>query len=406
VRAVAARPATASSTRLARLLVAGLIDAFGMALGWTVFSLLVLDTNGLAGLGACNAAMLLGVALSAPATAWLSPRLDTVTLLRGSSAVEALLRVATFGLLLAGTPVAVLAAAVVVMYAAGLVGYAGMRAEVSASSRPDRAAATMTSFVVAVSAVEAAGIATAALLPGDPPGTAPGLLAAVMVFSGASQLPIWLVAGGARVGRAPRWRGAGRRDGPRAWLPLLAGALIMLLGSGPALLAVGLTAELHGSRWVAGSALAFTAGALLAPLAVALVDRTRLPATITWPAWGAGMVLGWVLAPGHVAGLLFGQVLAGLCVAAFEGGMDAWVAARQARGQLMGSLAASEAVRALGAAAAVAALPALVSGGSISAFSAVAGGTLMGATVAAVLVHRLCWTADPAARAAGLAASD
>ncbi len=379
-----ARPPVRSA-RLGQLLAAGLIDSFGMTLGWTVFSLLVLEANGLAGLGACNAAMLVGVALAAPATAWLSPRLGAGALLRATSAVEAVLRVVSFGLLLAGAPVAVLAVVVVVMYAAGLAGYAGMRAEVSAASPPDRAAATMTRFVVAILAVEAAGVASAALLPGEPPGTAEGLLVGVVVFYGASQLPIWLVARGARVGRPPRR--AARRGRARASLPLLAGALIMLLGSGPALLAVGLAARLHGSRWVAGSALAFTAGALLAPWAVALLERQRLPATVTWPAWGSGMLLGWVLAPTHVAGLLLAQILAGLCIAAFEGSMDAHVAAKQTHGHLTGSLAASEAVRAIGSAAAVATLPALVGTSSIAAFSGVASAVLLLATVLAVAVH-------------------
>jgi len=373
------------SARFAHLLAAGLIDSFGMTLGWTVFSLHILKTNGLTWLGACNAAMLIGVALSAPATAWLAPRLHTRTLLRATSAVEAVLRVASFVLLLAGAPVALLAAVVVVMYTAGLAAYAGMRAEVSAASPPDSAAATMTLFVVVIMAVEAAGVASAALLPGDPPGTAGGLLVGVVAFYGASQLPTWLVAGGARVGRAPRR--AARRARARAGPPLLAGALVMLLGSGPALLAVGLAPELHGARWVAGSALAFTAGALLAPWAVALLERQRLPAAVTWPAWGTGMLLGWILAPAHVAGLLVAQLLAGLCIAAFEGSMDAHIAARQAHGHLTGSLAASEAVRALGSAAAVATLPALVGARSIAAFSVVASAALLAATVLAMVVH-------------------
>src|SRR6266511_2730237 len=340
-----------SLVRLDQLLFTGLLDSFGMTLGWTVFSLLALQAHGLAGVGAYSAAMLVGVALSAPATAWLSPRLGAGALLRTTSGVEAALRVASFALLLAGAPVAVVAGVVVVMYASGLACYAGMRAEVSAASPPGRVAATMTLFVTAILAVEAGGVASAALLPGEPPGTAGGLLLGVVAFYGLSPLSVWLVARGARVGRAPR-RGA-RRGRARAWPPLLAGALIMLVGSGPALLAVGLAAELYGSRWVAGAALAFTAGALLAPWAVALLERWRLPASVTWPAWGAGMLLGWVVAPRHVAGLILAQVLAGLCVAAFEGSMDAFVAARQARAHLTGSLAASEAVRALGSAAAV-----------------------------------------------------
>jgi hypothetical protein len=382
--------AAARSARLATLVTVGLIDSFGMTLGWTVFSLLVLRAHGLAGLGTCSAAMLVGVALSAPATAWLSPRMGAGALLRITSTVEGLLRVASFVLLLGGAPVAGLAAVVVVMFTAGLSGYAGMRAEVSAASRPDRAAATMTLFVVAILAVEAAGIASAALLPGEPPGTGGELLRGVVAFYGASSFPIWLVARGARVGRAPRRTARQRRA--LTSLPLAAGAVIMLLGSGPALLAVGLAAELYGSRWVAGSALAFTAGALLAPWAVGLVERVRLPAAVTWPAWGAGMLVGWSLAQVHVAGLLFAQVLAGLCIAAFEGSMDAHIAARQARGHLMGSLAASEAMRALGSAAAVAALPAYVGTNSIAAFSGVTSVVLLATTVLAVVTRPWTWS--------------
>ena len=374
--------------RLDQLLATGLTDSFGMTLGWTVFSLLALQANGLAGVGVYSAAMLVGVALSAPATAWLSHRLGAGALLRCTSAIEAALRILTFVLLLAGAPVPVLAALIVVMYASGLACYAGMRAEVSAASPPDRTAATMTIFVTAILAIEAAGVASAALLPGDPPGTAGGLLVVVVAVYGLSPLPVWLVARGALVGRAPR-RAARRRRGG-AWLPLLAGALVMLLGSGPALLAVGLAAELYGSRWVAGSALAFTAGALLAPWAVALLERCRLPASITWPAWGAGMLLGWILAPRFLAGLIIAQVLAGLCVAAFEGSMDAYVAARQARSRLAGSLAASEAVRALGSAAAVATLPGLVGTRSIGGFSGLASAVLLTAALVAVVAH--WWT--------------
>jgi len=381
------RPAQtrARPDRFARLLAAGLIDSFGMTLGWTVFSLLVLETGGLVHLGVCNAAMLVGVALSAPLTVWLSSRMDAARLLRGTTAVEAGLRVASFLLLLAGASVAVLAAVITLMYTAGLAAYAGMRAEVSAASRAGREGATMTLFVVALMAAEAAGVACAALLPGDPPGATGGLLAAVVAGYGISQLPTWLVARGARVARTARR--APTDPGRQAAPMLLAGALIMLLGSGPALLAVGLTAELHGSRWVAGSAVAFTAGTLLAPWAVALAER-RLPTAVTWPAWGAGMLLGWIVAPSDVAGLLAAQVLAGLCVAAFEGGMDAHVAAR-AEGRLMGSLAASESVRALGGAVAVAALPPLVGTEGIATFSAAASAALLAAALVGMAVHRV-----------------
>ena len=71
-------------TRLRRLIATALVDSFGLSLGWTVFSLHVTRGHGLAGLGLCNAAMLVGVALSAPAAARLSTRLDGRALLRAT----------------------------------------------------------------------------------------------------------------------------------------------------------------------------------------------------------------------------------------------------------------------------------------------------------------------------------
>jgi plastocyanin len=375
--------APARSRRIGWLLAVGLLDSFGMTLGWTVFSLLVLRAGGLAVLGVCNAAMLVGVAASAPASGWLARRLDGRRLLRLTVAVEASLRVASFALLLAGAPLPVLLAVIVVMYTAGLTGYAAMRAEVSAVSRPERAGATMTLFVVAVSAVEAAGVASAVLLPGA---TGGAVLPVVVAVYGLSQLPTWLVAGGALVGKA---QPPGRSDGRASvGLPLVAGGLVMLLGSGPALLAVGLVAALYGPRWVALAAIAFTGGMLLAPAVIAALDRLRLPASMLWPAWGLGMVAGWTLAPFRLWSLLAAQVLAGLSIAAFEGSMDAHIAAL-ARGQLTRNLAASEAVRALGSAAAVALLPLLVDAHQIGGLATAAGGFLLAATAIAVLVQLL-----------------
>ncbi|HEV8424302.1 MAG TPA: hypothetical protein VGS14_03815 [Actinomycetes bacterium] len=133
----------------------------------------------------------------------------------------------------------------------------------------------MTWYMVAVAAIEAAGIATAALLPTGPDGVAGGgLLVGIIAFYGGCLLPTWLVAGGARVVRTPRDRSA---TPPRPTGLMVSGALVMLLGSGPTLLAVGLAAELHGTRWVAGSALAFALGSLLAPVSVARLERRALP---------------------------------------------------------------------------------------------------------------------------------
>ena len=368
-------------TRLRRLIATALVDSFGLSLGWTVFSLDVVRGHGLAGLGLCNAAMLCGVALSAPAAARLSARLDGRALLRVTAVTEAALRVGTFVLLLAGTPLVVVAAAVAASNVVAWTGYAGMRAEVAAA---DPRGAAMTWYMVAVAAIEAAGTATAALLPRGPDGLVTGsLLFAVITCHGACLLPTWLVAGGARVGRVeavgraedragvgpvalpragaqaapPAGPLAGALTGPLAGL-LASGGLVMLLGSGPTLLAVGLAAELHGTRWVAGSALAFAAGSLLAPLSVARPERRALPPAVAWPALGVGMVAGWAFAAWRPAALLAAQFLSGMCMSALEGDMDARVAAGNPSPQgVTASLATAAALRAFGSAAAVALAP-------------------------------------------------
>jgi MFS family permease len=189
-------------TRLRRLIGTALVDSFGLSLGWTVFSLYVVGRHGLAGLGLCNAAMLVGVALSAPVAARLSVRLDGRALLRLTCVTESVLRVGTFALLLAGTPLVVVAVAVTASNVVAWTGYAGMRAEVAAT---DPRGAAMTWYMVAVAAIEAAGTATAALLPTGPAGlVSGGLLVAVIAGYGACLVPTWLVAGGALVKRAPR----------------------------------------------------------------------------------------------------------------------------------------------------------------------------------------------------------
>jgi hypothetical protein len=187
--------------RLRSLVAAALVDSFGLSLGWTVFSLQVVHVHGLAALGACTAAMLVGVALSAPTAALLGARLDG----------RALLRVGTFALLLAGVPLPAVAVAVAATNVVAWTGYAGMRAEVAAA---DPRGAAMTWYMVAVAAIEAAGIATAALLPTGPGGTvAGGLLVAVVVLYGASLLPTWQVARDALVDR--QHAGRGRPAAPR-----------------------------------------------------------------------------------------------------------------------------------------------------------------------------------------------
>jgi hypothetical protein len=349
-------------SRLRHLIGTALIDSFGLSLGWTVFSLQVVRTHGLAGLGLCNAAMLIGVALSAPVTSRLSARLDGRNLLRTTAATEAVLRVGTFGLLLADAPLPGIAVAIVASNVVAWTGYAGMRAEVATA---DPRGAAMTWYMVAVAAIEAAGIAIAALLPTGPNGMpGGGLLLGIVVFYGACLLPTWQVARDARVGQARPLRVARPRRSSILRRPtalLAAGALVMLLGSGPTLLAVGLAAELYGTRWVAGSALAFALGSLLAPVSVARFERRALPPAITWPVLGVGMVAGWSIAAWHPAGLLAAQFLSGVCMSALEGAMDARVAANGSGRGVTAGLASAAALRAFGSAAAVALAPRVIS---------------------------------------------
>jgi len=402
-------------TRLRRLIATALVDSFGLSLGWTVFSLQVVRDHGLAGLGLCNAAMLCGVALSAPVAARLSTHLDGRALLRVTAATEAGLRIGTFVLLLAGAPLAAVAVAVAASNVVAWTGYAGMRAEVAAA---DPRGAAMTWYMVAVAAIEAAGTATAALLPTGPGGlVSGGLLVAVVAGYGACLFPTWLVAGGARVPRAPRrtrpaglgwsagsrrpWGGSrplglGRSAGSRwpsgGWRPtplLASGGLVMLLGSGPTLLAVGLAAELHGTRWVAGSALAFALGSLVAPLAVARLERRAVPPSVAWPALGVGMVAGWAFAASNPAALLAAQLLSGMCMSALEGDMDARVASRahSPRGVTAG-LANAAALRAFGSAAAVAIAPRVIADAGVGGLSVAFTTVLLTAMVLTLAWHR------------------
>ena len=169
---------------------------------------------------------------------------------------------------------------------------------------------------------------------------------------------------------------------------LTSGGLIMLLGSGPTLLAVGLAAQLHGTRWVAGSALAFALGSLLAPFSVARLERLAVPPSVAWPALGVGMAAGWAFAAWSPATLLAAQVLSGMCMSALEGDMDARVAATAAPGGVTAGLATAAALRALGSAAAVALAPRVIAETGVGALSVAQVTVLLAAMVVTVVWHR------------------
>ncbi|MBM2621948.1 hypothetical protein JIG36_41250 [Actinoplanes sp. LDG1-06] len=401
-----------------------------MALGWTFVVLIATTRGGLAEAALYNAAMLIGVVLSAPVTGWLARRFDGRALLRGAAGIEVVLRFGTLHGLIAGWPSWLIATLVVLQHVAAWAGFAGMRAEVSAVDASPR---SMTRYAVAIAGVEAAGTALAALLPTGALGYPTGwLLTAVYIVYLGSLLPTFLVARRARISPASsptpatstavlhtqpshpaptaaassspaankagsgltvptgvaaswsiaptsatapeartRWRhAAAPRSAPAHWrLPqprlLLAGAGIMLLASGPTLLAVPVTAELHGDRWVAAAAIAFCIGTLLATRAVAAVGRLKLPAVLRWSLWGLGMLAGWILAPSYAAMVLLAQFAAGLSQTAFEGDMDARVAAQAKPESVTRDLAYSASVRALGGAISVRLLPMLVATSAI-----------------------------------------
>ncbi|MFI5930898.1 hypothetical protein [Actinoplanes sp. NPDC051494] len=340
--------------RLRELLISGVADSFGMALGWTVLVLLALSRGGLAEAALYNAAMLLGVVLSAPVTGWLTHRYSGRHLLRGAAGIEMLLRVGALAGLLAGLPSGLIAVAVVLMHIAAWVGFAAMRAEVAAVDAGPR---SMTRYALAIAAVEAAGTGVAALLPNSPTG---GTLIAIYLVYAGSLLPTIRSARRART--APRRTRRRTRGGSLAVSPrlLAAGGVVMLVASGPTLLAVPLTTELHGRHWVAGAAVAFSLGCLLATVAVHAIGTMRLPAVLRWSLWGLGMLVGWITAPYHAISVIAAQFLAGLSQTAFEGDMDAQVAAKAPPDAVTTALAYSASSRALGGSIAVKLLPVMV----------------------------------------------
>ncbi len=160
----------------------------------------------------------------------------------------------------------------------------------------------------------------------------------------------------------------------------------MLLASGPTFLAVGLAAKLHGRTAVAYSALAFLAGALLAPRFARLLEKSRIPAPFLWPALGALVAGGWIAAPWSIGGLVLAQLVAGLVLPAFEGAMDASVAGREDSGRVTAGLAWAGASRALGTAAAVSVAPMLFDAAGVTLVCACMSAACAGAAVAGGLV--------------------
>lgn len=341
--------------RLRHLMVAGLTDSLCLSVAWTTLMLQVLATYGLAATGLCAAAMLVGVALSAPVAAGLARLLAGRQLLRATAGTEAVLRVSVFLLVFAHAPVWQLSLCIAVMSVTAWIGYAGMRAEVAAAGCGPTA---LTWYGSVVAAVEAGGVALAALLPA---GTADGhqdtLQVVILAAYVLSLVPTAMVAGASPVPRSKPHSDTPRP--PRLSDPTASGLVLMFAASGPTLLSVALAAQLHGRSSVALMAAAFILGSLAAPGLVAHIQARDANHATVWTLCAAGMVVGWVLAPAHVLLLCVAQLLSGLCMTALEGLLDTAAVTRQP-GQVTGALARATAGRALGSAASTALLPMVV----------------------------------------------
>jgi hypothetical protein len=386
--------AHADRRRLHGLLAAGLIDSAGLAFGWIVFLLAVTARQGLAAAATYQAAMLAGVALSAPFTRWVTARVNGRALLRALAVSEGICRAAVLLLLLASAPRPVLAGVVLVMNVLAWTGYAAMRAEVTAV---ESGSVSLTRYALCIAGAEALASAAAACLVDPTNRSAVLLIVPLYTFA---LIPQWWAAGGSRVVRytlALRVGGRSRRRLRRPWPGAGAwtgGGLVMFCASGPALLATVIAYERYGRIGVAVSAVSLTGGALISPRLSARLNRLAttgpsvLRPSVLWPLLGATMVAGWVLAEASIAGLVLAQTMAGMAQTTFEGTMDDHCVRAGSRARITTSLSQASASRALGGAAAVAVLPVILHHAPLSLVAGVAAGMLLTAAGAGMLRQR------------------
>ena len=382
-----------------RIIVAGLVDSFGLSLGWTTFTLIAVARYDLATVGLFNAAMFTGMVVSAPATSWLAARVNGAVFLSVAGGVELVLRVASLCALLAGVSSSAVAALVLLMNVATWSGYAGMRAEIGALDPNSR---SMTHYAVVITAVEAAGTSLAALLPLMHHGKVDTIVvASIVVLYGVALAPQFFVAAHSRVpsGRTAFATAIGgdtpagaphpaRSPRVRASAVLLGGGAVMLLASGPATLSTALAAELQGQRGVVLSAVAVCLGSLAAaPIGGRLCAR-GLPAGVTWPLWGVAMLLGWVLASTGLLALLAAQALSSLAMTALQGDMDSVVASISPAGRTTSMLAWSTSMRAGASAVAGRAIPVVVAAPQIGWVAGPAAAVLAVSAVTLATRHR------------------
>jgi hypothetical protein len=393
-------PLPPSGPRLSLLLMAGAVDALGLALGWTVITFHILRSGGLTTVGVYNGLMFAGTVAAAPATSWLGRWMSLRRLLITCAGAEALSRAAVLALVFSGAPLAVTAPAILMMTVSGLTGYACMRACVDdLRSEPTKAtrrlrrrrwqrpSSGITAYIVTVTICEALGGALASVLPGRPPGCSGALPVVVTMLYAGSLVPTILVAVS-----IPGRHTISSAHGPGPWtdrgLIALLGqaAFLTALCSGPTLLYVALTTQYLGAPWVALAAVVNAVGMALAPPVVGVLTRSRVPDGVVWSFLSAGVIAGWALVPMCPWALLGAQLVAGGSMAALEGHMDDAVARRDRRGAAQ-ALAMTEATRSVGYGLATVLLPLLARTTSFqTAVNAALGGTVAYGAAQVILV--------------------
>jgi hypothetical protein len=373
--------------RLHLLLTAGIIDSTGLAFGWTVILLVVSERGGLDQAASLAASMLVGVALSAPFSAWLSSRLSPRDLLRLLAVGEGACRLGLFVFLWLDVGPWLMAPLAAGLNVLAWSAFAAMRAEVSRAEHAEHtgdSGRSLTRYAVGIASSEAlAAGAASMLLSSTPPAPVMVVVAAVYVLS---LVPQWWVGMHADTARSPR---PPHFDQFRALLaPCSLGSVVFLLAGAPALLATVLAYELYGARGVMVSALSFAFCALGAERMQSRLSRWR-PSTLAAFVMGAVMIGGWSMSGFSLIGLAIAQGCAGLAQCSLEGDLDARVVSRVQAGAATAGLAFASSSRALGGALAVALLPAVLAHASLPEISAGAAGLLLAAAVVVVILHAL-----------------
>ena len=370
--------------RLGQLLASGVIDSTGLAFGWTIVLLVVTDRGGLGAGALMSAAMLVGIALSAPCSAWLSARLSPRDLLRILAVAEGACRLGVFGMLWLRADTRLMALVVVAMNALAWSAFAAMRAEVARAEEEADSGRSLTWYAVAIASSEALAAGAAALLLDRTPPTA--VLAVVTGYYVLSLAPQWWVGSHADPGRHPR---SARLTQVRMVIaPAGLGALVFLLAGAPALLATVLAYELYGSTGVVVSAVAFTVCSLAAARLQASLGGWRPPA-LPLLVLGALMVGGWSMSGHSLIGLAIAQGCAGLGQCTLEGELDSRIVSRLPVGAATAGLAFASSSRALGGAVSVALLPSLVLHTSLPVLTGALAGALLLAAAALAMGHVL-----------------